>query len=186
MPITISPEQPDTADARALIAELDAYLIPLYPPASHHGYSVEKLIAEGVEFFVVRVDGTAAGCGAVKFFPAGYAELKRMYVRPQFRGCGLGREMIRFLETYSSRKGFKILRLETGILQKEAIGLYERMGYNRIEPFGEYLPDPLSFFLRKAAAVSIPFPSPSWEGWPKAGRGHPLRCMVYSPPPVPA
>ncbi len=161
MPVTISPEQPDTTDARALIAELDAYLIPLYPPASHHGYPVEKLIAEGVEFFVARVDGTAAGCGAVKFFDGDYAELKRMYTRPPFRGRGLARAMIRQLESRATMRGILVLRLETGIYQLEAIGLYERMGYKRIEPFGEYLPDPLSYFYEKQLPdSSLPSPNP--------------------------
>ncbi len=149
MPYTISPESPDTSDARALIAELDAYLIPLYPPASHHGYPVEKLIAEGVDFFILRMDGTAAGCGAVKIFFPDYAELKRMYVRPAFRRRGLSKIIIEYLETFILRKGIRTVRLETGVLQAEAIGLYERMGYKRIEPFGEYLPDPLSFFYEK-------------------------------------
>ena len=161
MPVTISPEQPDTDDARALIAELDAYLIPLYPPASHHGYPVEKLIAEGVELFIARVDGTAAGCGAVKFFSAGYAELKRMYVRPAFRRRGLGKIIIEYLETFILQKGIRTVRLETGVLQAEAIGLYERMGYQRIEPFGEYLPDPLSYFYEKQLPhPSLPSPNP--------------------------
>ena len=52
MPAIITPERPDTPDARALIAELEAYLEPLYPSESRHGYSVEKLIAEGVAFFL--------------------------------------------------------------------------------------------------------------------------------------
>jgi putative acetyltransferase len=40
------------------------------------------------------------------------------------------------------KKGIKAVRLEAGVLHPEAIGLYERMGYSRIEPFGEYLSDP--------------------------------------------
>ncbi len=159
MTITISAERPDSADARALIAELDAYLIPLYPPASHHGYPVEKLLAEAVEFFVLRVDGAAAGCGAIKCFDSGYAEIKRMYVRPAFRGIGLGRKMIDHLEAHAARRGISILRLETGILQADAIGLYETAGYRRIEPFGEYRPDPLSYFYEKR--VPCPPLSPS-------------------------
>lgn len=149
MPVTISAERPDTADASALIAELDTYLIPLYPPASHHGYPVEKLIAEGVDFFVVRCEGVAAGCGGIKFYAPEYAEIKRMYVRPPFRGLGLGRAIIERLEEHAAQRGLGILRLETGIRQSEAIGLYERMGYRRIEAFGEYLPDPLSLFFEK-------------------------------------
>jgi putative acetyltransferase len=149
MPVTISAERPDTDDARALIEELDAYLIPLYPPDSHHGYPVEKLLAEGVEFFVARCEGVAAGCGAIKFYDPDYAEVKRMYVRPPFRGLGVGRAAMAFLEEHAARHGAAILRLETGILQPEAIGLYEQMGYCRREPFGKYQPDPLSFFYEK-------------------------------------
>jgi putative acetyltransferase len=155
MPVTISAVRPDAADASALIAELDAYLIPLYPPASHHGYPVEKLIAEGVEFFVARCEGVAAGCGGVKWYTPDYAEIKRMYVRPQFRGLGLGRDILKRLEDHTARREIRIVRLETGVRQPEAIGLYERMGYRRIEPFGEYQPDPLSLFYEKR----IPLPS---------------------------
>ncbi|MBN2085259.1 MAG: GNAT family N-acetyltransferase [Anaerolineales bacterium] len=149
MPVAISPERPDTADARSLIAELDAYLIPLYPPASHHGYPVEKLIAEDVEFLIARCEGVAAGCGGIKCYEPDYAEIKRMYVRPPFRGLGLGRAIMEHLEDHAAERGIRVLRLETGILQAEAIGLYDRMGYTRIEAFGEYLPDPLSHFYEK-------------------------------------
>jgi hypothetical protein len=42
-----------------------------------------------------------------------------------------------------------VLRLETGIYQLEAIGLYERCGFQRIPPFGDYKADPLSVFFEK-------------------------------------
>ena len=56
--VVISPERPDSDDAIALIAELEADLDPHYPTESRHGYSVEKLMREGVAFFVARVDAT--------------------------------------------------------------------------------------------------------------------------------
>jgi putative acetyltransferase len=83
MPTIIVPESPDTADARALIAELDAYLIPPYPIEDHYGYSVERLLEEAVACFVIRHEGVAAGCGGIKLFGTAYGEIKRMYVRPQ-------------------------------------------------------------------------------------------------------
>src|SRR6186997_2773206 len=97
----ITPEHPATPDAAALIAELDAHLEPLYPRASRHGFSVEKLIADSVAFFVIRVDAAPAGCGGIKLFDTEYAELKRMYVRPQFRGLGLGTLLLEHLAAYS-------------------------------------------------------------------------------------
>ena len=147
MSVTITPERPDSADAVALIKELEAHLDPLYPSKSRHGYSVEKLIAQSVAFFVLRHNGAAAGCGGVQLFDTEYGELKRMYVRPQFRGKGFGRLLLDHLAAYAQSHGAGLLRLETGIYQPDAIRLYERAGYQRIPPFGEYVEDPLSLFL---------------------------------------
>jgi GNAT superfamily N-acetyltransferase len=55
---------------------------------------VDKLIAEGVAFFVLRQSVTPAGCGGIQLFGTEYGELKRMYVRPAFRGRGYGRLML--------------------------------------------------------------------------------------------
>jgi len=149
MTTIITPERPDTTDAILLIEELEDHLEPFYPATSRHGYSVEKLIKQGVAFFVTRYDGVPAGCGGVQFFGTEYGEIKRMFVRPEFRGLGLAKLMLEYLETYSRAHGIPLLRLETGIYQKEAIGLYERMGYQRRSHFGEYTDDPLSLFLEK-------------------------------------
>jgi len=149
MTATITPESPDSADAQALIAELESELVQFYPSESRHGYSVEKLLAEGVAFFLIREDGVPAGCGGVKLFGMEYAEIKRMYVRPQFRGLGLARRMLNYLADYAQRHGVHTLRLETGIHQQNAIRLYERMGFHQIPPFGEYKADPLSKFYEK-------------------------------------
>ena len=140
----ITPEHPAAPDATALIAELDALLEPLYPSASRHGFSVQKLIADSVAFFVIRVEGAPAGCGGIKLFGTEYGELKRMYVRPQFRGMGLGKLLLEHLTDYARNREVGILRLETGIHQHSAIALYERVGFQRVPPFGEYREDPVS------------------------------------------
>jgi GNAT superfamily N-acetyltransferase len=148
MPV-ITRESPDTTDAIVLIDELEGHLAPRYPTESRHGFSVEKLLAEDVPFFVLRHEGTPAGCGGVKLFGTAYGELKRMYVRPQFRGLGFGRLLLDHLAGFALAQGVTLLRLETGIYQREAIALYERMGFRRIPPFGEYREDPLSLFYEK-------------------------------------
>ena len=146
----ITLERPDTPDAIMLIEELEEHLAPFYPATERHGYSMEKLIKQGVAFFVTRYDGVPAGCGGVQFFDtAEYGELKRVFVRPQFRGLGLAKFMLEHLEAYTLEHNIALLRLETGIHQKEAIGLYERMGYKTRPPFGEYTNDPLSLFFEK-------------------------------------
>jgi ribosomal protein S18 acetylase RimI-like enzyme len=149
MSAIITREHPASADAVVLITELEAHLEPLYPAGSRHGYSVAKLIAQQVAFFVLRVDGTPAGCGGIQLFGTEYGELKRMYVRPQFRGRGFGELLLDGLTDHARAHGVALLRLETGIHQAAAIRLYERMGFQRIQPFGDYVEDPLSFFYER-------------------------------------
>jgi ribosomal protein S18 acetylase RimI-like enzyme len=144
MPALITAERPDTTDAIELIDELESHLASFYPRESRHGYSVEKLIAQGVAFFVIRNDGLPAGCGGIQLFGTGYGELKRMYVRPQFRGLGLGRLMLDHLAHYAQSRGVELLRLETGIHQHAAIRLYEGAGFRTVPPFPPYKEDPLS------------------------------------------
>jgi GNAT superfamily N-acetyltransferase len=149
MAVIITPERPDSPDAVVLINELEAQLDPLYPRASRHGYSVEKLIAQGVAFFVLRDNDTPAGCGGIQLFGTEYGELKRMYVRPQFRGSGFGKRLLDHLADYAKAQAVGLLRLETGIHQTAAIRLYEGVGFQRIPPFGDYKPDPNSVFYEK-------------------------------------
>jgi ribosomal protein S18 acetylase RimI-like enzyme len=147
----IEAARPDGAEARALIDELEAQLVSHgYPQQSRHGYSVEKLLRESVAFFLTRYDGLAVGCGGVQLYGAEYAELKRMYVQPAFRGMGLGRAMLEHLAEFARAHGAVALRLETGIHQEEAIGLYKSFGFRRRTPFGEYREDPFSLHFEKA------------------------------------
>jgi putative acetyltransferase len=113
---------------------------------------VQKLIAENVAFFVLRADGQPAGCGGVKLVGRDYGELKRMYVRPQFRGSGLGQNILDHLAGHARAHGVTLLRLETGIHQQAAIRLYEKAGFRRIPPFGPYTNDPLSLCYEKQLA----------------------------------
>lgn len=146
MGTSIEVESPGSPAARQIIAELEAELDPLYPDESQHGYSVDKLVSEGVVFFLVRHAGEAVGCGGIQLFGFEYGELKRMYIRPPYRGLGLGRQLIHRLTEHARLHGVSVLRLETGIHQDEAIRLYEGMGFRQIPPFHPYQPDPLSLF----------------------------------------
>jgi len=152
--VTITPERPDSRDAAALIEELEEHLASLYAKESRHGYSVEKLIAQGVAFFVLRVDDVPAGCGGVQLVGAEYGELKRMYVRPAFRGRGFAKLMLDHLIEHVRGRGIPLVRLETGIHQTAAIGLYEAAGFRRIPPFADYWDDPVSRCYEKVLSVA--------------------------------
>ena len=147
--VRIHLESADQPDVVALVDALDAYQKPLYPPESHHGIDITALCAPDVLFAVVRDPrGVAIGCGAVVLDDAD-GELKRMYVAPEFRGRGIGRVVLGYLEQAAISRGCRRLWLETGIRQPEAIGLYESTGFQSCGAFGAYLPDPNSLFFSK-------------------------------------
>jgi putative acetyltransferase len=142
-------ESPDQPDVRALIAELDAYLYALYPPENVYALDIAALLQPAVLFAVARgSDGAALACGAIVIKPE-YGEIKRMYVRPAARGKGLARRLIDALESEATAHGCRCFMLETGPPQREALIAYERLGYRRRGPFGEYADDPMSIFMQK-------------------------------------
>jgi len=147
--VTIVAARPDSPEAMELLAELDSALFEYpYPPESRHAFSVEQLLRESVAFFVASYDGQLAACGGVKLF-ADYGEVKRMFVRPQFRGRGLGKAILNRLAEHARANRINILRLETGIYQVEAIGLYDVWGFQRRGPFGAYKDDPNTVYFEK-------------------------------------
>jgi putative acetyltransferase len=154
LPIALEPaRQPDVI---ALVDELDAYQSVLYPPESHHGIDMDALSQPNVLFAVLRdEEGGAVGCGAIVVGKE-YGEIKRMFVRPHFRGRGAAKALLAFLEGEAARSGCTLLMLETGISQPEALALYARCGYLRRGPFGDYWNDPLSVFMSKQIGSKAP------------------------------
>jgi putative acetyltransferase len=144
--ILIAPADP--AEAGDLIRELDAYQASLYPAESNHLLPLESLRQPNVTFLVARVDDQVAGCGAFVRY-AEYAEIKRMFVSPEFRGLKLGRRILEEIESRIRAAGLALARLETGVSQPEALRLYESAGYLRCGPFGEYREDRWSVFMEK-------------------------------------
>jgi putative acetyltransferase len=81
-----------------------------------------------------------------------YGEIKRVFVLAEHRGKGLARAIMATLEDMVRREGYFLARLETGVAQPEALGLYRALGYAQRNPFGHYRPDPLSVFMEKRLA----------------------------------
>ena len=126
-----------TQDGRELIAELDEVLGALYEPQQRHGLTIEQVFGPNVRFFVARLGAAAVGCGALALYDD-YAEVKRMYTREAARGQGVGRALLARIEKEARGAGKPKLRLETGIHQRAAIGLYEGYGFRRCDVFGHY------------------------------------------------
>ena len=142
-------ESPDQPDVIALIADLDAYQDTLYPPESRYTLDLASLKRPDVLFAVARdSEGLAIGCGAIVLYPE-FGELKRMYVSPGGRGQGVAKKLMALLESRAADVDCKLLKLETGPYQHEALALYASTGYERRGPFGDYTNDPLSVFMEK-------------------------------------
>ena len=149
--VHIALEPPDQPEVISLIDALDAHQHALYPPESHYGVDIPALSQPQVLFAVARNSSAVAiACGAM-LLRREYGEIKRMFVRPSARGQGIAKALLAFLEAQAMARGYKAFKLETGVLQPEAIGLYECAGYQRGGAFGDYPPDPYSVYLHKQA-----------------------------------
>jgi putative acetyltransferase len=149
MTAVIALECPAQDETLALLAQSDAYHARLYPAASNHLLPAVELARDNVRFLVARIGGVAVGCGALLIGSDGAAEIKRMFVAPAVRGRQLGRQILLGLEREAEAVDVRVIRLETGVRQPEALALYRSHGYVERGPFGSYRLDPLSTFFEK-------------------------------------
>jgi GNAT superfamily N-acetyltransferase len=137
--------------ASSLISATNAELLQRYPePGACHFKLGPDEVADGRgAFFVAYVEEQPVGCGAVRRLDDSMAELKRMYVRPTYRGQGIGRAILAALESEARKLGVTRLVLETGTRQMEAIAMYRRAGFGDIPPYGEYVGSGFSICMEK-------------------------------------
>jgi GNAT superfamily N-acetyltransferase len=145
----IDAEDPREGDAARLIELLSAELGPLYGDDGGGHFNPEDTRVPGGAFVVARLDGRPVGCGALRPLSPEVGEIKRMYVEPAYRGRGISRRILADLERRAGDFGYLSLRLETGTLQQEALGLYESSGYHRIDCYGYHKDDPRSICFEK-------------------------------------
>lgn len=180
MRITLSPIRGGEADHLLVLS--DEYMASLYPAESNHLVSSESLRTGDAAFIGAflstelstelstdasdighrtadgradsRVADECVGCVAARYYrDEAYAEIKRLYVAETQRGSGLAKQLMAAIESEIVAQGIFCARLEMGIYQPEADALYRSLGYREIQPFGDYLLDPLSQFLEKAPLV---------------------------------
>lgn len=152
MALAITTETPLQDDVRMLVAELNAYMIPLTPREFQFQLTVEQMAEPGVTLFVARDEaGRAVGMGALKEHNADLGEVKRMYTLPEIRGQRAGAELLARIEDMARERGLKSLKLETGEAPgcEPAWRLYERGGFSQCGAFLDYPDSGYSRFYEK-------------------------------------
>lgn len=135
--ITIKRTTSDNVHFGALVSQLDAYLKILDGDdhAFYAQFNKTNLLKNAVICFD---DNIAIGIGAYKEFEPKVAEIKRMYTLAEYRGKGIASMILHELELWAKEESYTTSILETGFLQVDAIGLYQKLGYTVIENFGQY------------------------------------------------
>jgi GNAT superfamily N-acetyltransferase len=136
--------------ARALTNPLKAELLERHGrPGSGGEPPVSDFEPPVGAFLVGSVSGSDVACGGVCRYDAETAEIRRMYVVPERRGAGLSRRMLGALEDEARSFDYRRIRLETGVNQREALGLYRSAGFEEIPRYGPYVDDELSVCFEK-------------------------------------
>lgn len=127
----------ESADFRELVRLLDEDL-QMRDGADHPFYAQFNKIDKIRHAVVAYENDVAVGCGAIKKYAESVAEVKRMFVRPECRGRGIAKKILDELETWAAELDYSECVLETGKKQPEAIGLYQKSGYQLIPNYGQY------------------------------------------------
>lgn len=136
--IRLTEDRIDSPIGRELVLELLDELAERYGGPDPDEPSPSELAPPAGAFVVAWLDGAAVGCGGVRALAGNVGELKRMYTRTAVRRRGVGRAVLFAVEDRACALGYARLVLETGILQPEAIALYESVGYEPVPPYGQY------------------------------------------------
>ena len=135
--IHISRTNPEHLDFRKLIALLDEDLSA--NNGEDQAFFTQFNKTDAIKHAIVAyIDGNAVGCGAIKEFGEETMEIKRMFVHPEFRRQGIAKKILEQLEIWANELKYETCILETGNKQKEAVILYQKLGYEVIPNYGQY------------------------------------------------
>lgn len=154
--ISVTVENPHSEAATRLIENLSTELGARYGDDGIGAFRPEDVKVPGGTFVIAWLGDRPVGCGALRPLERGVAEVKRMFVEKEARRRGIAREILGQLEAIATQFGYRAMRLETGILQPEAMGLYESAGYRRVRCYGRYVDIPLSVCYEKRLSLQDP------------------------------
>lgn len=143
----------DRRDVQELLAHHFAEMRADSPPEACHVLPIDGLLGSDIRFVSLRdIDGVLLGVGALKSLEAGHGEIKSMRTHRDALGKGVGRAILSHLVGMARSQGMSRLSLETGnsALFAAANRLYEKSGFVRCGPFGDYPDTPFTHFYARA------------------------------------
>jgi putative acetyltransferase len=148
--LIVACEDPRTDDVRELLETHLAFARLVTPPGHVHALDLSGLLESNVSFFTARRSGELVGVGALKELDAVHGEIKSMHTTEVARGRGVGRAIADHLIGIGRARGYTRLSLETGTMVAfaPARALYESVGFQVCEPFGDYWANPNSVCMR--------------------------------------
>lgn len=150
--IAIEIETPLQGDVRAMVAALNAHLVPLTPREFQFQITAEQMADPAIAVFVARdADGRPAGMGALREHGDALGEIKRMFTRPELRGRRIGARILQRIEALARDKAISRLVLETGEAPgfEPAYRVYGRGGFTRCGAVLDYPDSDFSRFYEK-------------------------------------
>jgi len=146
--IVVEPAYPKDDAPAALLAQSHALMNELFPVGACHYLDLDALCADNIHFFTAREGTHVLGTGALAI-QDGYGEVKSMFTATDGRGKGVANAVLRMIEDTAIEVGLTDLKLETGVGLDAAHRLYDRFGFAKCGPFGDYPDSPYSIFMEK-------------------------------------
>ena len=141
-------ETSENKDFQELVSLLDRELDARYGIVQKQYTQYNKIVSLDTVVIAYRED-EPAGSGCFKAFGEDSVEIKRMIVKPDLRGSGVAEKILLELERWALEKGYAKAVLETGLKQPEAIRFYTKLGYKKIDNYGQYIGNTNSVCMAK-------------------------------------
>jgi GNAT superfamily N-acetyltransferase len=151
-PVALRAVPYDDPLARELVTRVQQEYVTRYGGPDEAVVDPADFVPPAGLFLVAEVDGLPAGCGAWRVHEPGVAEVKRVYVAPEFRRQGLAQLLMAALEQSAAAAGSRAVVLNSGFRQPEALALYAALGYTSAPGYGVYADAPGAVFLGKQLA----------------------------------
>lgn len=137
-------------DFISLCGELDLSLNEQVGGEKNRSEYIQLNHLKDIKDVIVAYDNDIpVGCASFKQFDEECAEVKRVFLREDYRGMGISKKLMELIETYAKEKGFQYLIVETGKPMTTAIRLYQSIGFQTIPNYGPYKDMAGSVCMRK-------------------------------------